>query len=155
MKFTTTTTATVAATLALVAFGASACDTGTSDYKHASGKGGNHAKADSKPKPKGTTSQEAALQSAQQYLAMGSGFSRAGLTGQLSSKAGDGFPHADAVWAVNHTDADWNAQAVLSAKAYKSMGGFSKSGLTQQLTSSAGDQYTPAQAAFAVKKVGY
>ena len=151
MKFTTT-TATVAATLALVAFGASACDTGTSDYKHASGKQGHHATA--KSEPKGTTSQVAALQSAQSYLSMG-GFSRAGLIGQLTSKAGEGFKLADATWAVNHADADWNAQAVESAKSYKSMGGFSKAGLMDQLTSKAGEQFTQAQAAYAVHKVGY
>ena len=46
MKLTTT-TATVTATLALVAFGTSACDTGTSDYKHASDKG-THGKASGK-----------------------------------------------------------------------------------------------------------
>ncbi len=148
---------TVSTTVAAIAIalGASACTTGSSDYKHANGKQGHHATKDSKPKPKGTTSQVAALQSAQSYLSMGTGFSRVGLIQQLSSKAGEGFPLKDAVWAVNHTNADWNAQAVESAKSYKQMGGFSKAGLMQQLTSKAGEGYTPAQAAYAVKKVGY
>lgn len=152
-----TTVATVAASLALVAFGATACDTGTSDYKHASAKG-SHSKANAKDtkkaEPSMTTGQKAALESAQSYLSMG-GFSRAGLVGQLSSKAGEGFKMADAVWAVDHTDADWNAQAVESAKSYMKMGGFSKAALIDQLSSKAGAGFTPAQAAYAAHKVGY
>src|SRR4051812_27131637 len=62
-----------------------------------------------------TTSQENALESAQSYLDM-SGFSRTGLIEQLSSQAGEGFPKADAVWAVNQVDVDWNKEAVEAAK---------------------------------------
>ena len=101
-----------------------------------------------------TTGQRAALESAQSYLSMG-GFSRAGLIGQLTSKAREGFKMADAVWAVNHTDADWNAQAVGSAKSYMDMGGFSRASLISQLTSKAGEEFTPKQAAYAAHKVGY
>jgi hypothetical protein len=156
-----TSVAAVAASLALVALGASACDTGTSDYKHASDKGthSNKAAASSdkskKAEPSMTTGQKAALQSAQSYLSMGSGFSRTGLIEQLSSKMGEGFKKPDAIWAVNHTDADWNAQAVESAKGYMKMGGFSKTSLVQQLDSKMGEGFTPAQAAFAAHKVGY
>jgi hypothetical protein len=133
----------------------SACDTGTSDYKHASGHHKGSTATHKSSAPKGTTSQVAALQSAQSYLSMGSGFSRAGLIQQLDSKAGEGFKRADAIWGVNHANADWNAQAVESAKSYKQMGGFSKASLIQQLDSKAGEQFTPAQAAYAAKKVGY
>ena len=64
------------------------------------------------------------------------------------------FSLADATWAVNRSGADWNAQAVLSAKSYLDMGGFSRSGLIEQLTSQYGEQFTLAQATYAVNQVG-
>lgn len=101
-----------------------------------------------------TGSQQQALQSAQSYLAMGTGFSRAGLIQQLSSSAGEGFSMTDAMWAVDHSGANWNQQAVESAKGYLAMGtGFSRADLYQQLTSSAGEQFTPAQAEYALSQV--
>ncbi len=100
-----------------------------------------------------TVAQQQALDAAQSYLDF-SGMSRAGLIHQLTSKAGNGFDEADAVWAVDHVKVDWNAEAVEAAKSYLEMGGFSRKSLTQQLTSKAGDQFTKAQAAYAVKKVG-
>jgi len=101
-----------------------------------------------------TVSQQNAIQSAQAYLDM-SGFSRAGLIQQLSSKAGEGFKMRDAVFAVNHVKVDWKKEAVQSAKDYLGMGtGFSRTGLIQQLSSQAGDQFTVAQATYAANKVG-
>jgi hypothetical protein len=94
-----------------------------------------------------------ALVSAKSYVEL-TGFSLAGLIQQLSSKAGDGYKHADAVWAVNHLKVDWNAEAVESAKSYLDMTGFSRSGLIEQLSSKAGDQYTVKQATYAADKVG-
>jgi hypothetical protein len=65
---------------------------------------------------------------------MGGGFSRAGLSDQVSSKAGEGFAMADAVFAVGDIKVNWNKQAVESAKSCMSMGGgFSRSGLIDQL----------------------
>jgi Host cell surface-exposed lipoprotein len=101
-----------------------------------------------------TVSQQQALASAQSYLDMGTGFSRAGLIKQLSSPYGDKFSVADATWAVDHSGADWNAQAVMSAKGYMKMGGFSRAGLINQLTSAYGEQFTLAQATYAVNQVG-
>jgi hypothetical protein len=101
-----------------------------------------------------TVSQEQALESAQGYLDMGTGFSRAGLIDQLHSSAGEGFPMTDAKWAVNHTHANWNHQAVLSAKGYLDMGGFSRASLIDQLSSSAGEGFTVAQATYAANQVG-
>ena len=101
-----------------------------------------------------TVSQQQALDSAKSYLDMGTGFSRAGLIGQLSSSSGDQFSVADATWAVDHSGADWYAQAVMSAKGYMKMGGFSRASLIDQLTSSAGEQFTLAQATYAVNQVG-
>lgn len=93
--------------------------------------------APAKPKaPAMTVSQQQAIEAAQSYLALNSGFSRAGLIGQLTSSAG-GFGVADATYAVNYLNPDWDAQAVLAAKSYLALGGFSHASLIEQLTSSA------------------
>ena len=104
--------------------------------------------------PAGTVSQQQALESAKSYLDMGTGFSEKGLIDQLSSQYGEKFSVADATWAVAHSGADWNAQAVMSAKGYMKMGGFSRAGLIDQLTSPSGEQFTLAQATYAVNQVG-
>jgi hypothetical protein len=106
-----------------------------------------------KPKPSYTTSQEQAIGSAKDYLGF-SAFSRAGLIQQLSSKYGEGFNKADAIFAVNHIRVNWNEQAVRSAKDYLSMSHFSRVGLIQQLSSKYGDGYTVAQATYAANHVG-
>ena len=95
-----------------------------------------------------------AIQAAQQYLSLESGFSQAGLIQQLSSSAGDGYPLAVATAAVDSLNVDWNAQAVLAAKAYLKTAPFSCSGLEQQLDSSSGSQFTAAQATYAATQVG-
>jgi Host cell surface-exposed lipoprotein len=115
--------------------------------------GGAEQPAPAAPAP--TVSQEQALESAQGYLDMGTGFSRAGLIDQLHSSAGEGFSKADAVWAVNHTHANWNHQAVLSAKGYLDMeSGFSRASLIDQLSSPYGEDFTVAQATYAANQVG-
>jgi hypothetical protein len=55
-----------------------------------------------KAKPTMTVAQQQAIESANSYLDMG-GFSRARLIQQLSSSAGEGFTHAQAMYAVNQT----------------------------------------------------
>jgi hypothetical protein len=105
--------------------------------------------------PDMTTGQQNAVQSAQSYLDMGSGFSQAGLMEQLTSTSGEGFSKADATFAINNIKPDWNEQAVLSAKGYMKMGGFSRASLLEQLTSKAGAGFTQAQALHALKAVGY
>jgi hypothetical protein len=105
-----------------------------------------------KEKPAMTSGQKNALQSAQDYLDV-MPFSKAGLIRQLSSSAGDGYSKADATFAANHVDADWNKEAVEAAKNYLDMMPMSKEALIQQLSSSAGDKYTRAQARYAASKV--
>jgi hypothetical protein len=97
-----------------------------------------------------TTSQQNAIQSAQEYLSM-DGFSRGGLIHQLTAKSGDGFPRADSVFAVNHVKADWDQEAVQAAREYLSGDSFSRSALIHQLTY---DQFTQAQARYAANHVG-
>lgn len=135
------------------------CTTGSSSDSARGGNGHHHVKtasktkATKKPAPHYTVSQTQAIGAANNYLSF-QGFSRKGLIQQLSSKAGDGYKLADAVFAVNHISVDWNAQAVRSAKNYLSFSHFSRAGLIQQLSSAAGDQYTVAQATYAANKVG-
>ena len=100
-----------------------------------------------------TPSQQNALKEAESYLAS-SAFSEAGLIEQLSSEAGSKFPHADAVWAVEHLHVNWNEQAVKEAKSYLSSSSFSCQGLIEQLSSEAGSKFTAAQAEYAAHQVG-
>lgn len=105
--------------------------------------------------PAGTAGEVQALLAAKGYLSSGIGFSQASLLEQLTSSAGNGFPQADAQWAIDHSAPDWNAQALDAAKGYLKSGiGFSEASLTQQLTSTAGNQFTPEQAAAAVAASG-
>lgn len=101
-----------------------------------------------------TVSQQQAIESAQSYLDTGGGFSRYGLLHQLTAKFGEGFPKADAVYAVKYVHPDWNAQAMDSGKSYlETGGGFSRVGLIQQLSSKSGEGFTHAQAVYAVKRL--
>jgi Host cell surface-exposed lipoprotein len=96
-----------------------------------------------------------ALTAAKGYLSDGQGFSRAGLIAQLDSSSGGQFTYDQAVYGVDNSGADWNAQAVISAKGYMSDGqGFSRQGLIDQLDSPYGGQFTLAQATYAANRVG-
>ena len=95
-----------------------------------------------------------AVDTAQGYLGMGTGFSEQGLLKQLTSSAGNGFTEAQAEYALNHVHSDWDAQAVDAAKGYLQIGGFSRASLIQQLTSSYGSGFTEAQAEYAASQVG-
>jgi hypothetical protein len=96
-----------------------------------------------------TTSQANAVQSAQKYLSM-SAFSRSGLIQQLSSRYGEGYPRADAVYAVEHVAVDWNEQAVRAAKQHLGERSFSREGLIHQLEAGYGDGFTHAEAVHGV-----
>jgi len=105
-----------------------------------------------KQEPKMTSGQKNALQAAQDYLDT-MPFSKAGLIQQLSSSAGAGFSKADATFAANNVDADWNREAVKAAQGYLDTMPMSKNALIQQLSSTAGAGFTRAQARYAVSKV--
>ncbi len=99
-----------------------------------------------------TSGQENALRAGQNYIDSMS-FSKAGLIQQLSSSAGDGYSKADATFAANNVEANWNKEAVEAAQGYLDTMPFSKDDLVQQLSSAAGDEYTRAQADYALNKV--
>ncbi|WP_191966646.1 Ltp family lipoprotein [Microbacterium testaceum] len=108
-------------------------------------------------KPSMTTAQSSAVRSAESYLKF-KGFSRAGLTEQLTSEYGEGFAAEDAEFAIAYIESagkvDWNEQAVKSAKSYLDFKGFSRDGLFDQLTSEYGEKFTADQANFALSAVG-
>ena len=64
----------------------------------------------------------------------------------------EGFSNADAVYAVDSLNIDWNAQAAQSAADYlEHVGGFSRSGLINQLLY---EGFTQAQAEYGVSTTG-
>jgi hypothetical protein len=103
--------------------------------------------------PEFTVSQENAIESAKSYLNF-SAFSELGLIDQLSSKYGEGFSKADAVFAVNHIEVDWNEQAAKSAKDYLDTSSFSCQGLIDQLESQYGERFTHSQAVYGAQQTG-
>lgn len=89
-------------------------------------------KSEPKPeekKPETTKSQEQALRAAEGYLEYAA-FSKKGLAEQLEY---EDFSKADAEWAAEHVDADWNEQAVKAALNYLEYSAFSESELADQL----------------------
>ena len=107
-----------------------------------------------KPAPaKLTAGQSNAIRSAQDYLRL-MAFSRAGLIRQLSSSYGEGYSVADATFAVDYLNVDWNAQAAKSAKDYLALEPFSRDGLIRQLESSFGEGFTHDQAVYGVTASG-
>ncbi|MEV7826363.1 Ltp family lipoprotein [Microbacterium enclense] len=108
-------------------------------------------------KPAMSTAQSSAVRSAESYLSF-KGFSRAGLTQQLTSEYGEGFTAEDAEFAIAYIESagkvDWNQEAVQAAESYLEVKGFSRDGLYDQLTSEYGEQFTPDQANFALSAVG-
>jgi hypothetical protein len=113
------------------------------------------AKTAAKPKPAVkkpapgavTASEENALQKAASYLEF-TAFSRKGLIEQLEF---DKFSTADATYAVDHVEVNWNAQAAAKAKDYLDFTSFSRGGLIEQLEF---DGFTSSQAAYGVSKAG-
>jgi len=91
--------------------------------------------------------QQNALESAENYLSL-SPFSRSGLIKQLVF---EDYSTSDATYAVDHVDADWNAQAAKAAKNYLDLSSFSHSGLVKQLTF---EGYTQSQAEYGVRQAG-
>ena len=99
------------------------------------------------PEPKFTVSQENAIETAESYLDSSS-FSEQGLIEQLEF---EGYPAADAKFAVKHISVNWNEQAAKSAKEYLDYSSFSREGLIEQLEF---EGFTTHQAIYGVDKTG-
>ena len=99
-----------------------------------------------------------AVEDAKAVLNLNSGFSKAMLIEQLSSKYGFGYSVDAATEAVEYLEKtlpiDWNEQAVLRAKAYQDSISISKELLYDVLTSKDGSQFTKEQAEYAFQKLG-
>lgn len=93
-------------------------------------------------------SKQNALLAAFNYLRYAS-FSYSSLVEQLEY---EGYPHDDAVYAVDNCGADWNEQAALKAQSYLSYSPFSRQELIDQLIF---EGFTTAQAEYGVSQVGY
>jgi hypothetical protein len=105
-------------------------------------------KAAEKPaEPKVTAGQENALRSAENYLDFAA-FSKTGLIEQLEF---EDYSAADATYAANHVEVDWNEQAAKAAENYLDVSAFSKQGLIEQLEF---EGYTTAQASYGVAQAG-
>ncbi len=90
-----------------------------------------------------------ALESAQSYLSSQS-FSKQGLIEQLEF---EGYTHEEAVFGVEHCDANWNEQAASTAQSYlDSVGGFSRQSLAEQLEF---EGFSDSEIEYALKQVGY
>lgn len=100
------------------------------------------------PKPAYTLAQQNAIRKAQSYLDF-SGFSRAGLIGQLEY---EGFSTEDATFGADNAGADWNAEAAEKAASYLEFTSFSREGLYGQL---AYEGFTDAEIQFGLAAVGY
>lgn len=99
----------------------------------------------------GPAQRQNALRKASSYLQT-SGFSRNGLISQLTSSF-EKFSAADATYAVDSLNANWNEQAARKAKSYLQTSGFSCNGLIDQLTSSS-EQFTFEQARYGARASG-
>jgi Host cell surface-exposed lipoprotein len=97
--------------------------------------------------PKETPGQANARKSAESYLRF-QAFSRTGLIKQLEFEK---YSKADATYAVDAVDADWNEQASKSAKSYLESQSFSRQGLIDQLLF---EGFTQAQAEYGVGTTG-
>lgn len=92
--------------------------------------------------------QEQAIKKAESYLAF-TFFSRSGLIEQLKF---EGFEEADAKFAVDYLEVDWNAQAAGKAEQYMDSMSFSKKSLIEQLKF---EGFSQEQAAYGAEAVGF
>ena len=95
-----------------------------------------------------TVSQKNAVRKAEDYLNY-TAFSRTGLIGQAFEY--EGFPTADAEYAVDHVTVDWNEQAASKAADYMDYSSFSRKSLIDQLLY---EGFTQAQAEHGADSVG-
>lgn len=93
-----------------------------------------------------------ALAEARDYI-KATNFSYKGLYDQLTSDYGEKYSPEAAQYAMDHLEADWNAEALGSAQNHINTEAFSYEGLYEKLTGEGGEQYTPEQARYAVDNV--
>lgn len=67
------------------------------------------------------------------------------------SEYGEQFTEEEAQYAVDHVDADWNANALEKAKIYRDTMNMSPAAIQDQLVSEYGEKFTKEEAAYAVE----
>lgn len=77
--------------------------------------------------------------------------SRQGIYDQLTSEYGEKFSPEAAQYAVDHLQADYNANALAKAKDYQKTMNMSPEAIRDQLTSQYGEKFTPDEANYAVQ----
>ena len=76
--------------------------------------------------------------------------SKSAIFDQLTAEAGDKFAPEDAQYAIDNLQADYNTNALESAKTYQKIMAMSSDAIYDQLISQAGDKFTPEEAQYAV-----
>lgn len=99
--------------------------------------------------PSGTVGQENALKSAEDYLAMETGFSDKSLREQLEY---EGYESEDIDWVFKNLEVDWKEQCEFSAKNYMESQSFSAAELREQLSY---EGFTDEQIEAGLAAVGY
>ena len=79
--------------------------------------------------------------------------SQAAIYNQLISDSGEKFTEAQAQYAMEHLEADWNANALHKAKEYRESTNMTKSAIYDQLISEHGDKFEPEEASYAIKNL--
>lgn len=95
------------------------------------------------------TSYKSALRKAEQYSEL-MHMSKKGIYSQLTSEYGEQFDTEAAQYAVDHIEADWNANALEKAKTYQDTMAMSPRDIYDQLVSEYGEQFTVEEAQYAV-----
>lgn len=96
-----------------------------------------------------TSEDKTALKKAKIY-AKDMNMSKAGIYEQITSKSGDNMSTTEAQYAIDHVKANWNKNALATAKNYRKMS-LSKQEIYEQLTSKDGDQFTSDEANYATE----
>ena len=76
--------------------------------------------------------------------------SKQGIYDQLTSEYGGQFSAEAAQYAIDHVEADWNANALAQAENYQEMMAMSPDAIYDQLISEYGGKFTPEEAQYAV-----
>src|SRR5699024_11580073 len=76
--------------------------------------------------------------------------SKQGIFDQLTSEYGAQFSEEAAQYAIDNVEADWNENALESAKTYSDLMHMSTQGIYDQLTSEHADQFTAEEAQYAI-----
>ena len=76
--------------------------------------------------------------------------SKARLFDQLTSEYGEHFEEDEAQYAIDNLEADYNENALLTAKNYQDAMSMSTSAIYDQLTSAYGEQFTAEEAQYAI-----